>query len=158
MTHEERKTLIDRYAAGVGEVLASLEGFPEPSMTARPIPGKWTAREIVHHLGDSESTSGLRLRKLLTEEFPVIQGYDEAHWANALRYNERDHRAALELFAQVRLATTPLLREMTELQWARQGWHTESGLYSAEHWLEIYAGHAHGHAAQIVRLRNALAA
>src|SRR5262245_2365189 len=39
MTHEERKTLIDRYAAGVGEVLASLEGFPEPGMTARPIPG-----------------------------------------------------------------------------------------------------------------------
>jgi hypothetical protein len=45
---------------------------------------------------------------------------------------------------------------MSEADWAREGWHPEHGLYTAEHWLEIYAVHAHNHAAQIGRLREAL--
>ena len=46
---------------------------------------------------------------------------------------------------------------MTEADWTRPGWHTESGPYTAETWLVIYAAHAHGHADQIRRLKAALA-
>jgi len=45
---------------------------------------------------------------------------------------------------------------MSEADWQRQGTHSESGHYSAEDWLTIYAAHAHNHAAQIRRLRDAL--
>ena len=65
MTPEERNELIAKYAAGYEEVAQALNGFPAESLNARLIPGKWSAREIVHHLGDSESTSAFRLRKLL---------------------------------------------------------------------------------------------
>ena len=46
--------------------------------------------------------------------------------------------------------------EMTEADWRRHGWHSESGAYHAELWLEIYARHAHDHAGQIRRLRETL--
>jgi hypothetical protein len=45
---------------------------------------------------------------------------------------------------------------MTEEDWRREGTHTESGRYTTEDWLRIYAGHAHGHADQIHRLRERL--
>jgi len=45
---------------------------------------------------------------------------------------------------------------MTEDDWTREGWHTEHGRYTPEDWLRIYAAHAHNHAAQIGRLREAL--
>lgn len=136
--------------------MKALDGFPEQSLGAHPIEGKWSAREIVHHLGDSESTSAWRLRKLLVEDNPVIQGYDQDQFAARLRYNERDMAPALEAFRCARETTTQLLHLMTEDDWQRAGTHTESGRYTAEDWLKIYAAHAHNHAAQIQRLRDTL--
>jgi hypothetical protein len=45
---------------------------------------------------------------------------------------------------------------MSDADWHREGTHSESGSYSVEDWLTIYASHAHNHAAQIRRLRAAL--
>lgn len=156
MTPEERNDLIARYAAGYEEVMQALTDFPAESLAARPIPGKWTVREIVHHLGDSESTSAFRIRKLLVEDNAIIEGYDQDQFATRLRYNERDMAPALEAFRAARESTVPLLQMMSEEDWQRTGTHTESGAYSTEQWLTIYANHAHNHAAQIRRLREAL--
>src|SRR6478672_10855688 len=84
MNTEERADLIAKYSAGYDEVIKALDGFPADSLGAHPIPGKWSAREIVHHLGDSESTSAIRIRRLLVEDDPVIQGYDQDQYATRL--------------------------------------------------------------------------
>jgi hypothetical protein len=157
MTSEQRRALIERYKQGYAEVAAALEGFPAGSLTAHPIAGKWSAAEIVHHLADSETQSAVRLRKLLAEPFPVIQGYDQDEWTRALRYAERPIEPALAAFRAARETTAQLLDLMSEADWRRPGWHTDAGDYHAERWLEIYAEHAHGHAGQIRRLRQALA-
>jgi hypothetical protein len=156
MTRQERDRLIAQYAAGYDEVAAALEDFPPAGLTAHPIANKWSATEIVHHLADSESTSAQRLRKLLVEDHPVIQGYDQEAWAEKLRYNQRELAPALAAFQAARATTAQLLSGMSDADWAREGWHTESGRYSAETWLAIYAVHAHNHAAQIRRLKDAL--
>lgn len=156
MNHEERRALIAQYAAGYDEVSASLEGFPAEQLGAHPLPGKWSAREIVQHLADSEMNSAIRLRKLLTEETPTIQGYDQELYAARLGYNERDIAPALDALRGARATTAQLLHTMTDEDWAREGTHTESGRYTAEDWLRIYAAHAHNHAAQIRRLRDEL--
>ena len=156
MTPEERKDLIAQYAAGYDEVMNALNGFPADKLGAHPIAGKWSAREIVHHLGDSEGTSAIRLRRLLVEDNPAIQGYDQDEYATRLRYNERDMAPALEAFRSARETTMQLIDLMTDDDWKRVGTHSESGPYSTEDWLRIYAAHAHNHAAQIRRLRDAL--
>jgi hypothetical protein len=157
MTREEREKLIDQYAAGYDEVVAALKGFPEKDLVAHPLPGKWSAREIVHHLADSESHSAIRLRKLLTEPYPVVQAYDQELYAVLLRYNTRDHADSLETFRTARSTTLQILKVMSDEDWTRAGWHPEHGLYTATLWLQIYAAHAHNHAQQIRRLRETLA-
>jgi len=157
MDRQERDRLIAQYQAGYDEVAGALKGFPPGALTAHPLSGKWSAAEIVHHLADSETTSGLRIRKLLAEENAIIQGYDQELYAKKLRYNERDATPSLEAFRAARATTAQLLPTLTDADWAREGWHTESGRYSAETWLRIYAVHAHNHAAQIRRLKDALA-
>ena len=158
MMHDDRQPLIERYSQGPDEVAASLAGFSAGGLIAHPIDGKWSAAEIVHHLSDSETISGIRLRRLIAEQNPVIQGYDEAHYARALRYNEREIAPSMANFRAVRVATAQLLRTMTDDDWRRQGWHSHSGLYDAEQWLQIYAVHAHNHADQIRRLKEKLSA
>lgn len=157
MTSQERQDLIARYAGGYNEVARSLEGFPAESLTAHPIPGKWSAAEIVHHLADSETTSALRLRRLLVEDHPLIQGYDQDEYATKLNYNSREIAPSLEAFRAARATTAQLFDFMSEEDWQREGTHSESGAYTVEAWLKIYAAHGHNHAAQIRRLREALA-
>lgn len=158
MTVEDRRALIAKYKAGVDEVVRALDGFPPGHLAAHPIAGKWSAAEIVHHLADSEMMSAMRLRKMLTEPHPVIQGYDQDEWSQRLRYEERPIAPALAAFRAARETTGQLLDSMTTEDWRRHGWHTESGSYHCDRWLEIYAAHAHGHAAQIRRLRETLGA
>lgn len=156
MNLEERTVLINQYAAGFSEVTAALENFPAGKLAAKPFPGKWSAVEIVQHLADSEMTSAMRLRKLLTEDFPVIYGYDQDNYAEKLRYNEREIAPALEAFRGARATSVQILENLSEEDWRREGWHNEHGRYSIEKWLEIYAAHAHGHAEQILRLKDEL--
>ena len=157
MTAQERQELIARYQDGYNQVAESLSGFPSNSLTAHPIPGKWSAAEIVHHLADSETTSALRLRRLLVEDHPVIQGYDQEAFAARLNYNNRDMAPALEAFRSARATTAQLFDLMSEDDWQREGTHSESGPYTPEDWLQIYAAHAHNHADQIRRLRDVVA-
>ncbi len=108
---------------------------------------------VVHHLADSETNSYLRLRKLLAEDGPMLQGYDEAHWAEVLHY-DRPIEASLAVFRGVRASSSDLLDRATEDDWERSGVHTESGPYTVEDWLRIYAAHGHEHAHQIQRARD----
>jgi hypothetical protein len=143
-----RKRLVDQYKDGYRVVAEALTGAPDEELDARPAPGKWTAREIVHHIADSEMTSAVRLRLLLATPRPQITGYDQDEFARRLHY-DRPIEASLEAFKAARRSTAELLDRMSDADWLREGSHTEVGAYTPERWLEIYAVHAHDHAAQI---------
>ncbi len=150
----ERTELIARYKDGYRRVAEALQDISEEEMDYRWSPEKWTAREIVHHLADSEMTSAIRLRKLLVEDQPQIQGYDQEAFARRLLYACRPIAPALAAFKAARETTAQLLEFMTDADWQRTGHHSESGTYSAETWLRIYAAHAHNHAEQIRHCRR----
>jgi hypothetical protein len=147
-----RQQLVQKYKDGYRAVVQAIEGASDGELDARPAPGKWSAREIVHHLADSEMTSAIRLRLLLAEDRPAIRGYDEAEFARKLYY-DRPIAASLDAFRTARLTTAELLDRMTDTEWAREGTHTQHGRYAIEDWLKIYADHAHNHADQIRRAR-----
>ena len=151
-----RRELIERYKDGYRVVTEALRGATEEELDARPAPADWTAREVAHHLADSEMTSAIRLRRLLAEDHPVIDGYDEEEFARRLYY-DRPIDTSLEALRAARESSASLLERLTEQQWTREGTHSQSGRYSVETWLEVYAAHAHDHAAQIRRARAALA-
>jgi DinB family protein len=154
MDHEERKKLIAQYRDGYAAVAEAMLKITPQELDAKSAPGQWSAREIVHHLADSEMTSAIRIRLLLVEDRPHIKGYDQDEFARRLHY-DRPHEVSLELFKYVRLSTAELLERLTEKDWLREGTHSESGRYTAETWLRIYADHAHKHARQIRAARGA---
>jgi DinB superfamily len=149
MTAAERKALIASYKAGYQKVVAALRGIRPTERDWRPAPGEWSAREVVHHLADSETISGIRLRRILAEDKPLISGYDQDEYARRFCYQERPMEPALEAFKAARATTAQLLDRMSDADWQRAGTHSESGPYPAERWLEVYAEHAEIHAAQI---------
>ncbi|HEY3162991.1 MAG TPA: DinB family protein [Candidatus Limnocylindrales bacterium] len=153
MDETQRRGLLDRYGAGIAAVRAALAGITEAELDRKPAePDGWTARQVAHHLADSESMAYIRLRRLIAEDDPFIQGYDEPEWARRLHY-DRPIETSVAVLAAVRAASLQLLQSLTPAEWERTGTHSESGPYSVEGWLEIYAGHSHDHADQIRRAR-----
>ena len=152
LTPTERAALVELYRDGHRVVVEAVGGRTADELDAPPqAPDEWTARMVVHHLADSEMMSAMRLRRLIAEDDPVIQGYDEPLFARRLFYDDRPIEPALAALAAARTTTLQILDRLTEDQWARAGTHTESGRYGVEDWLRIYAAHAHEHADQIGR-------
>lgn len=149
-----RQELIAQYKDGYRVVAEALAGAKDEELDARPGPGKWTAREIVHHLADSEMTSAVRLRLLIGGDRPHIVGYDQDQFAKRLYY-DRPIEASLDAFNAARRSTAEILERLSETEWLREGTHTEHGPYTVMMWLQIYAAHAHAHAEQILVARNA---
>ena len=146
----ERDALVAQYRDGPRAVLDAVAGITEEALDRPPAtPDEWTARQIVHHLADSETISAYRLRRLIAEDDPLIEGYDEPRYARILFYDRRPIGPSLDALGAARATTLQILELLSEDQWARTGRHSESGPYGVETWLRIYAAHAHEHADQI---------
>src|SRR3989454_5521275 len=143
MTRAQRHALIEQSPGGPQRLRAALATVPAAAMQWRPKPGEWSAHEVVVHCADSETQSSSRIRILVSEKNPVIQGYDEAQWARDLDYHAHPVDVALATVDAVRA------RRLPDEAWASEGRHTESGHYTAEDWLRIYADHLENHARQI---------
>jgi len=149
MTPTERATLIQQYADGPARLRAALAKVPEAARKWRPAPGEWSAHEVICHCADSETNSYARIRFVVAEKDPVIQGYDQEVWARTFDYHALPLEPALATVDAVRAHTVSLVRTLPESVWKKTGRHTESGAYSAEDWLQIYADHLENHARQI---------
>jgi hypothetical protein len=149
LTKAEREKLIEQYAAGPARLKAALAAVPPAALQWRPKPGEWSAHEVVVHCADSETNSFVRIRFLAAEKEPVLQGYDQDNWANTFDYHTLPMETALAVVEGVRASTTALIRRLPDVVWTKAGRHTESGAYTAETWLQIYADHLEVHARQI---------
>jgi len=154
MDAEARKKLIDQYKDGYRVIAEALAGASDEELDTRPAPHKWSAREVVHHLADSEMTAAIRFRMLLAIDRPQIAGYDQDEFARRLHY-DRPIEASIDAFKSARRCTAEIMERLTNAEWQREGTHTEHGRYTIERWLEIYAPHAHKHAEQIKVSRSA---
>jgi hypothetical protein len=155
MDSQTRRKLVDQYKQGHRVVVEALAGASDEELDAAPAPGKWTAREIVHHLADSEMTAAVRLRLLVASPSPQIMAYDQDEFARRLHYKDRPIQAALDALDAARRTSAEILDRLSDAEWLREGTHSEVGRYSIERWLEIYAEHAHDHARQILVAREA---
>jgi hypothetical protein len=114
----------------------------------------WSARQIIHHMADSEAQSYARLRRLVAEpEGSVIQGYDEGAWAECekLGYKDAPVENSIAVFAAVRAGSLDVIKRLEESDLAKFGEHSESGKFTIEKWLFNYTNHPKDHGEQLIR-------
>lgn len=147
----EREQLIQRYEHGPTKLRDAFAQVPREAWKWRPAPEKWSPQEIVCHCADAEVNGAARIRYLVAEEKPTIQGYDQDRWAQKFDYHSARVELALATVDVVRANTANLLRRLPESAWSATGTHTDSGPYGAMDWLRIYAEHLEKHSRQIER-------
>ena len=144
------KDAVNSYAQATTEFLSVANELTESQLDASDS-GGWSARQVIHHVADSEAQSYARLRRLIAEPGTQIQGYDEAGWGEneTLGYKDLPIAHSLEVFKAVRASSLEIIKRLTPAQLDNSGTHSESGEYTIKTWLETYISHPLEHAAQI---------
>ena len=144
------KDAADSYAQATAEFLDVANQLSDTQLDVSKA-GSWSARQIIHHVADSEAQSYARLRRLIAEPGTQIQGYDEAGWGEneTLGYKVLPIAQSLEVFKAVRVSSLEIIKRLNPTHLDNSGLHSESGEYTLKTWLETYISHPLDHTAQI---------
>ena len=142
----EHADAVDALVAGVS-----------PADAIRPEkPGKWCIAQVVSHLVDTETVYAWRIRHVVAEDSPAMQGYDQDLWASRLHYTEESLdtlRAELRVYRGRNLR---FVQRLSETERARTGLHSERGPESVWHIVRMIAAHDLAHHNQLARIKAAL--
>lgn len=110
-------------------------------------PGKWSVREILCHLADTELVFAFRLRQSLAEAHHVIQPFDQDQWATT--YGAFDAPMALGVFTAVRKWNLRFIENVPPHSLSKPLTHPERGEMTFQTLIETMAGHDVNHLQQI---------
>jgi hypothetical protein len=117
---------------GGGDVVSALEGqgprtiqlcakLSEADGNVRYAPDKWTVKEVLGHITDSERIFTYRALRIGRGDKTPIEGFEQDDYVRGGVFNERTLKSLLEEFAVVRGATTALFRSLSGEAWMRRG-------------------------------------
>ncbi len=147
---ENAKTIVDLPA----KLSAAVDGLSDEQLDTPYRDGGWTLRQTVHHVADSHINSLCRFKLALTEdEPPTIRPYYEDRWAD-LADSRMPVDVSLKIVDGVHSRWTSLLESMTDEDFRREFVHPETGPWTLEAVLALYAWHSRHHTAHITSLRE----
>ena len=135
---------MERRAAVIQQLLDSLHATlpyfdqPEAALNRSYGPGKWTMREILVHLSDTETVYLDRLRRLAAEPNPTLMSFDENLWAKNLFYGSRDLGLVRQQYEAARRSIIEMARKLDEAVYANTGTHSIAG---KKVFAKVLAGH-----------------
>jgi uncharacterized damage-inducible protein DinB len=149
--------MIDEYLAGPDLLRQAVAGMSVEELDARPVPGKWSTRQVVCHIADFEPIYADRMKRVIAEDQPTFFGGDPDVFAASLAYDNRAVEDEIELVSVVRRNMAAILRTISDDAFQRTGNHSEDGSLSLETLLRRITAHIPHHARLINEKRDALA-
>ncbi len=119
------RVAVDSLAAALPAYSHALENFysrlPEEKADYRYAPGKWTLKELLQHVVDTERIMSYRLLRIARKDKTPLASFDENTFAEHSRANERSFHDIKEEFLAVRKSTDMLIRSLSEEQLSESG-------------------------------------
>ena len=132
---------------------ALVDGVDDARLRRRPAPREWAIIEVVGHLADTEERALGRVRRLLAEDTPYLEPFDQEALAEQRRYlDDLDLNQELARLEQLRREHVAVLEALDAPGWQRTGRHGEHGEMSVELYETHVAAEEVDHLAQIARL------
>lgn len=135
--------VIARYAAGGPLLTYAISGLTPEQEAARPGPGDWSLGEVVAHIVDTDLVLSDRIKRVLAEDHPALQPFDENAWIARLGVGPTAEAA--ELLAANRRWMTRILELADEADFARAGDHPEAGRLTVAALVAKAVGHLDHH-------------
>jgi uncharacterized damage-inducible protein DinB len=152
--YSSRDENINTIANLPANIRTAVDGLTDEQLDTPYRDGGWTLRQTVHHIADSHINSLCRFKLALTEdESPTIRPYHEDRWAE-LADSKLPVDVSLAIIDGVHTRWVELLRNMTDADYQREFIHPETGTWTLENVLGLYAWHSRHHTAHITGARQ----
>ncbi|MFC1475085.1 YfiT family bacillithiol transferase [Candidatus Zixiibacteriota bacterium] len=148
MNRNDMIELIKNFPAKITELVTNLS---ENQLDTPYGEGKWTVREVIHHLADSHMNGYARMKWILTENNPELKPYDQDKWTE-LADSKLPITISLLILKGLHDRMAYLLENLLEDDWKRTAYHAEEGDLSMAWMLEAYSNHGEKHYGHIKSL------
>ena len=153
-SYSDREANLKTIRALPQDLRTAVAGLSDQQLDTPYREGGWTLRQTVHHIADSHINSLCRFKLALTEdETPTIVPYYEDRWAE-LADSKLAVDSSLAIVEGVHQRWATLVESMTEDDFEREFKHPETGNWTLERVLGLYAWHSLHHTAHITRTRD----
>ncbi len=153
ITSELRRQFINEIAKLPKNLKSAVMDLNDERLDTPYRPEGWTIRQTVHHVADSHLNSQIRFKLALTEETPTIRPYFEELWAE-LGDSFLPIEPSIKIIEGLHHRWTTLLNSMSDDDFQRKLIHPDSGVWTLEQMLALYAWHGKHHTAHITKLRE----
>jgi uncharacterized damage-inducible protein DinB len=140
--------ILNRQINATAELLSSLS---EQQSNYAYAPGKWSIKEVLGHVMDTERIFAYRALRIARNDKTPLPGYEQDDYVATAKFNGRSLPGLLEEFAAVRKASIELFKHFSDEEWQRRGTANQNEI-TARSLGYIVAGHELHHM-DVVRTR-----
>lgn len=133
------------------DTLSLLRGLSEDQADSRYAPGKWSIKEVVGHILDTERIFGHRAFRFARNDQQPLPGFEQDDYVRAADFSRRPLSDLIAEFEHVRRANLYLFGSLDEAAWLRRGTASDNEV-SVRALAYIMAGHEQHHM-RIIRER-----
>jgi len=150
---DHRSGMLERLRTTPQQLRVAVSGLSDAQLDTPYGPGKWTIRQVVHHLADSHMNAFVRMKLVLTEDKPTLKTYDQDDWADTVDGKSLPIASSLSIIDGLHERMCRMLESVPDSAWSRSAVHPERGDITLDDLLAIYARHGEKHIATITGLR-----
>jgi hypothetical protein len=146
----ERNDLIEKIEQLPQKLEAVVSKLTDIQLDTHIGEGKWTIRQISHHIADGNMNACTRMKLIATEEKPILKPYNQDQWAALADCKSSPIEPTLMILKGLHERWVIFLRSLPETSWTREGIHLENGKVSLFDVLKTYSNHGESHLQQII--------
>ncbi len=148
MNSNERREYIKQLAEFPRKLLELVRDATVQQVDTPYYEGKWTVRQVVHHLADSHINGYARMKWALTEDNPKLKPYDQDEWAK-LSDSKMSIESSILIIKGIHQRWVELFKNLSESDWKRTVDHPDPDYSNIEQLLRAYASHGEKHIGHI---------
>ena len=132
--------ILETLEAQLKQTTTLFSGRSERDGDFRYGPEKWTVKEVVGHIADTERIFAYRALRIARGDQTPLAGFEQEDYVRSAHFNRRKIQGLVEEFADVRLASLALFRSLDAEDWVRRGIASDNAV-SVRGLAYIIAGH-----------------
>lgn len=135
--NDELKNQIESFASFI-------KSIPEDKGTFTYAEGKWSIKEILCHILDTERVMAYRALRFARNDMTALASFEQDEFVTNGRHNERSFDSIIEEFTAIRKANILMFNTFNEIELSRKGMASDR-LISVRAFIYVIAGHLNHH-------------
>ena len=134
----------------IREILPLLQNIGDDEASVRPLPDKWSKKEILGHLIDSACNNQQKFVRTMSEPHLDFVGYRQNFWVDSQKYNEADWDNLIDLWHAYNLHLAHVIENVNQENLANTITIENAGTFTLEFIMKDYVEHLKHHLSQIL--------